>query len=60
LIKVIVMSTVTKDWFTLTLADGQREKIARAAELKRTSMGAIVRQCIDVGISRMEKADAIL
>ena len=54
------MSTVTKDWFTLTLADGQREKIARAAELKRTSMGAIVRQCVDLGLARMERADSVL
>jgi len=54
------MSTVTKDWFTMTLGEGQREKITRVAELKRTSMGAIVRQAIDIGIARMEKADSIL
>lgn len=54
------MSATPKDWFTMTLGEGQREKITRAAELKRTSMGAIVRQCIDLGIARMERADSVL
>ncbi len=54
------MSSTPKDWFSLTLGEGQREKITIAAELKRTSMGAIVRQAIDVGLARMEKADTIL
>lgn len=48
------------DWFSLTLGEGQREKLTRVAEQKRTSMGAIARQCLDIGIARMEKADDLL
>ncbi len=49
-----------KDWFSMTLGEGQRGKITRVAEQKRTSMGAIVRQCIDLGLERIENTDAIL
>jgi len=48
------------DWFCLTLGEGQREKITKMAEQKRTSRGAIARMCIDIGIARMERAEEIL
>jgi len=49
-----------RNWLTVVLANGQRERIQKIADTRRASKGAVVRQCIDLGLERIERAEDIL
>jgi hypothetical protein len=49
-----------RNWFTLVLASGQRERIQKIADIRRASSGAVVRQCVDIGLKQIEMAEKIL
>lgn len=49
-----------RNWLTVVLANGQRERIQKIADTRRASKGAVVRQCIDIGLKQIEMAENIL